>query len=80
MNFPENIGFTLNGETDEWEKPLIKGKLLIWKNLTSTKWTLAQEDEDEYIHTLRVGSEDDISHGMKAFWRDLRLEELLSNK
>ncbi len=80
MNFPENIGFTLNGETDEWEKPLIKGKLLIWKNLTSSKWTLAQEDEDEYIHTLRVGSLKSLQNAFIPCEISSSLEELLSNK
>ena len=51
MEFPENIGFIHNDILDEWEKPVIDGKLLIWKNLNNWTWTLAYEDSEEYIHT-----------------------------
>lgn len=77
MNFPETIGFTHNNYLDEWEKPLVDGKLLIWENLSSHGWTLAYEDKDEYVHKLRTGNEYQIESGMKSFYRDMRLKELL---
>lgn len=77
MQFPEDIGFIHNDILDEWEKPVIDGKFLIWKNLNNWTWTLAYEDSEEYIHTLRIGSESDIVIGLKAYWRDKRLSELL---
>lgn len=34
----------------------------------------------KFPEIIRIGNEDEISHRVKAFWRDLRLEELLINK
>jgi len=78
MNFPESLGFKLNDITDEYEKIVIDGKLLIWKNINNYSWTLAYEDSDEYVYTYRVGSESDIEIGLKSYWRDKRLNELLN--
>ena len=77
MSFPEKIGFTYNDLLDEWEKPLVEGKLLIWENLSSRGWTLSYEDKYEYVHKLRTGNEYQIESGMKSFYRDLRLTEIL---
>ena len=38
MQFPEDIGFIHNDILDEWEKPVIDGKLLIWKNLNNVNF------------------------------------------
>ena len=78
MNFPESLGFKLNDITDEYEKIVIDGKLLIWKNINNYSWTLAYKDPDEYVYTYRVGSESDIEKGLKSYWRDKRLNELLN--
>ncbi len=54
-----------------------RGETLIDKKIVYLNDITDDLRDSGYIHTLRVGSKDDISHGMKAFWRDLRLEELL---
>lgn len=77
MDFPENIGFVYNEINDEYEKAVVDGKLLIWKNINNWTWTLAYEDSEEYVYTYRIGSEADIKQGLLAYWRDIRLSKLL---
>lgn len=80
MEFPENIGFVFNIETDEYEKTVVDGKLLIWKNINNWNWTLAYEDPEEYVHTLRIGNIESIELQLKAYWRNLRIDEILKSK
>jgi len=71
-------GFKYNGETDEWERYTIDGKLLIWLKPGSTLiWVLLYEDKDTYIHEIRRGYKEEVLAGIKQFDRDLKLKELL---
>jgi len=71
-------GFKYNGETDEWERYTIDGKLLIWlKPGSSSIWVLLYEDKDTYIHEIRRGYKEEVLAGIKQFDRDLKLKELL---
>lgn len=77
-SFFEEIGFTYNIETDEWERYTIDGKLLLWeKPGNSSIWVLSYEDKETYIHELRRGNQDEVLAGIKAFERDIKLTELL---
>jgi len=71
-------GFKYNGDTDEWEKYTIEGKLLMWlKPGSNYIWVLSYEDKETYIHEIRRGEQEYVLAGIKEFDRDLKLKELL---
>lgn len=78
--FPYNEGFTYNEVMDEWEKPTIDGKLIIWEKPNNyEKWVLSYEDIDEYLHPICEGYEHNIRDGLKSIERDKKIDELLNS-
>jgi hypothetical protein len=70
--------FKYNGDTDEWERHTIDGKLLMWRKPGSSHiWVLSYEDKETYIHEITRGYKEEVLAGIKQFDRDLKLKELL---
>ncbi len=72
-------GFKYDDVMDEWVKPTIDGKLVIWEKLSSDKWALSYEDKDNYLHPICEGNQDEIFNGLRSIERDKKIDELLNS-
>jgi hypothetical protein len=78
IEFPESQGFSYNDNLDEWEKTTLNGKIIIWKvPNSSTQWQISYVDEEDYLHPVLKGNQQQIIDILKAFERDRKLSELL---
>jgi hypothetical protein len=78
IEFPESQGFSYNDNLDEWEKTTFNGKIIIWKVPNSSKWQISFVDEEDYLHPVLKGDQQQIIDTLKAFERDRKLSELLN--
>jgi hypothetical protein len=80
LEFPYTIGFTYFEEEDEWRTPTYDGKLILWEKPDKRDfWVLSYHDKDDYLHTITSGYPDEINSGIKAFYRDKKISELISD-
>jgi hypothetical protein len=51
---------------------------IIWKVPNSSKWQISFVDEEDYLHPVLKGDQQQIIDTLKAFERDRKLSELLN--
>ena len=79
LEFPYIIGFTYFEEYDEWRMKTIEGDLILWeKPGRKGFWVLSYHDKEDYLHKITNGYSNDILNDIKAFSRDVKLQELLN--